>query len=211
MSSQSQHDAGGRRVVVDAFVSMDGVMQAPGGPEEDRDGGFKHGGWSMTYWDEKMGKVMGEMQAEPHDLLLGRRTYDIFAVYWPKHRDEPGADALNGATKYVASREPKKLDWENSHLISGDVPMAVGELKRQQGPPIHVLGSSNLVQTLLKHDLVDELNIWTFPVVLGSGKRLFHDGAIPGAWRLTDTQVSATGVSMQHYERAGEIKYGHAP
>jgi len=200
--------AGNRKLLVQAFVSMDGVMQAPGGPDEDRQGGFQHGGWSMTYWDDKMGQIMGKMQVEPHDLLLGRRTYDIFAAYWPKHRDEPGASALNGATKHVASRTPKKLDWENSNLLRGDIPTAVAELKRRPGPSIHVLGSSNLIQTLLKHDLVDGLNLWIFPVVLGSGKRLFHDGAIPTAWRLTDSQVSTTGVTIQHYERARNIRYG---
>ncbi len=190
---------------------MDGVMQGPGGPDEDRDGGFQHGGWSMTYWDEKMGQIMGKMQAEPHDLLLGRRTYDIFAAYWPRHRNEPGAGALNGATKYVASHAPKKLDWENSHLLNGDIPTAVIELKRQRGPSIYVLGSSNLIQTLFKHDLVDSLDLWIFPVVLGSGKRLFGDGAVPAAWKLTDSQVSTTGVSIQHYERAGNIRYGQPP
>ncbi len=190
---------------------MDGVMQAPGGPEEDMDGGFQHGGWSMTYWDEKMGQIMGKMQAEPHDLLLGRRTYDIFAAYWPKHRDEPGASALNGATKYVASHAPRKLDWENSNLLTGDIPVAVSELKQQRGPPIHVLGSSNFIQSLLKHDLVDELDLWVFPVVLGSGKRIFHEGVIPTAWKLTDSQASTTGVSILQYERAGNINYGHPP
>ncbi len=190
---------------------MDGVLQAPGGQEEDTDGGFQHGGWSMTYWDEKMGEIMGKMQAEPHELLLGRRTYDIFADYWPKHRNEPGASSLNDATKYVASHSPKELGWENSHLLTGDIPNAIRELKQRQGPPIHVLGSSNLVQTLLKHDLVDELDVWVFPVVIGSGKRLFQDGAVPGAWKLTDSQVSTTGVSIQRYERAGDINYGHPP
>ncbi len=202
---------GHRKLVIQAFVSLDGVMQAPGGPEEDRDGGFQHGGWSMTYWDDKMGQIMGERMAEPHDLLLGRKTYDIFAAYWPKHRDQPGASALNGSTKYVASREPKKLDWENSRLLQGEIPAAVANLKRQPGPPIHILGSSNFIQTLLEHDLADELDLWTFPVVLGSGKRLFHGGAIPTAWKLTDSQVSTTGVTIQHYERAGNVKYGNPP
>jgi len=203
--------AGNRKLIVQAFVSIDGVMQAPGGPDEDKEGGFQHGGWSMTYWDDKMGQIMGKGQAEPHDLLLGRKTYDIFAAYWPKHRDEPGAAALNDVTKYVASRAQKKLKWENSHPLKGDVPTAVAELKRRPGPSIRVLGSSNLIQTLLKHDLVDELDLWIFPVVLGSGKRLFGDGAIPAAWKLTDSQVSTSGVSIQHYERAGDIRYGQPP
>lgn len=200
-----------RKLVAQAFLSMDGVMQAPGGAEEDRDGGFPHGGWSMTYWDEKMGQIMAQAMAEPRDLLLGRRTYDIFASFWPKHRDQPGASSLNEATKYVASRTRKKLEWENSHLLKGDVPTAVAELKRQPGPPIFVLGSSNLLQTLLKHDLVDEVDLWISPVVLGSGKRLFHDGAIPTAWKLLDGQVSSTGVVIQRYERAGDIQYGRPP
>jgi dihydrofolate reductase len=200
-----------RKVVAQTFLSLDGVMQAPGGPEEDRDGGFRHGGWSMTYWDDKMGQIMGQGMAQPRDLLLGRKTYDIFAGYWPKHGDEPGASSLNNATKYVASRTRKQLDWENSHLLKGDVPTAVADLKRQPGPTLNVLGSSNLLQTLLKHDLVDALDLWIFPVVLGSGKRLFHDGAIPAAWNLTSSQTSSTGVMINHYERAGDIKYGQPP
>jgi dihydrofolate reductase len=203
--------ASNRRLVAQTFVSMDGVMQAPGGPEEDHEGGFRHGGWSMTYWDDRMDQIMAKGMAEPHDLLLGRKTYDIFAAYWPKHRDEPVADSLNGATKYVASRTRKALDWENSRLLEGDAQTAVAELKRRPGPPIYVLGSSNLLQTLLKHDLVDALDLWVFPVVLGSGKRLFHDGALPTAWKLTESGTSTTGVLIQHYERSGDIKYGRPP
>jgi dihydrofolate reductase len=166
----------------------------------------------MTYWDDAMDRAMGESMSQPHELLLGRKTYDIFAAYWPTHRDvEPGASSLNQATKYVASRTRKKVDWENSNLLQGDVVAAVKELKRRPGLPIHVLGSSNLLQTLLKHDLVDELELWVFPVVLGSGKRLFDDGTIPTAWKLTRSQASGTGVMMQHYIRAGEIKYGKPP
>lgn len=165
----------------------------------------------MTYWDEMMGQIMAKEMAEPHDLLLGRKTYDIFAAYWPKHSDVPGANSLNGAAKYVASRARKALDWENSHLLEGDVQTAVAELKRRPGPSIYVLGSSDLLQTLLNHDLVDSLDLWVFPVVLGSGKRLFQDGAVPTAWKLTESQASTTGVLIQHYERSGGIKYGHPP
>ena len=199
-----------RKLVVQTFLSLDGVMQAPGGPEEDPESGFRHGGWSMTYWDEVMGRVMSEYLAEPADVVLGRKTYDIFADYWPKHRDQLGSE-LNAATKYVASRTLKRLDWENSRLLDGDVAAAIQDLKRRPGLPLHVVGSANLVQTLLQHDLVDELDLWVFPVVIGSGKRLFDNGAIPTAWKLTRTQSSGTGVLMQHYERAGEIAYGRPP
>lgn len=209
--STSAASRGSRKIVAQTFVSLDGVMQAPGGPDEDRDRGFAHGGWSMTYWDEPMGQIMGEFMSQPHELLLGRRTYDIFAGYWPKHRDEPGAASLNDATKYVASRTRKTVDWEHAKLLQGDVPAAVRELKRQPGPPIHVLGSANLLQTLLKNDLVDELDLWVFPVALGAGKRLFDEGTLPTAWKLTRTRTSSTGVTIQHFERAGDIRYGRPP
>ncbi len=192
------------------FVSMDGVLQAPGGPDEDPDSGFRLGGWSMTYWDESMDRTMGETMSKPSDLVLGRKTYDIFAAYWPT-RDDRNARALNRAVKYVASRTPRKLEWENSKLLEGDVASAVKDLKQKAGPPLHVIGSGNLLQTLLKNDLVDELEIWVFPVVLGSGKRLFGDGAIPTAWKLTRSSTSSTGVLLQHYERAGDIILGHPP
>jgi dihydrofolate reductase len=201
-----------RTLAAQTFVSLDGVMQAPGGPGEDVDAGFRHGGWSMTYWDDVMEREMGRFMAQPHELLLGRKTYDIFAAYWPNHPEvEPGASVLNRATKYVASRTRKKLEWENANLLQGDVVAAVRELKRRPGPPIRVLGSSDLLQTLLRHDLVDEVDLWVFPVVLGGGKRLFDNGAIPTAWKLTRSQASGTGVLMHHYERAGDIAYGTAP
>ena len=199
-----------RKLVAQTFVSMDGVVQAPGSPDEDSDSDFRHGGWSMTYWDEIMGRAMADSLSKPADVVLGRKTYDFFASYWPKHRDQDGSQ-LNQATKYVASRTKKELDWENSRLLQGDVVVALTELKRQPGPPLHVVGSANLLQTLLKNDLVDELEVWVFPVVLGSGKRLFHDGAIPTAWKLVRSQASSTGVLMQHYERAGDITYGSPP
>jgi dihydrofolate reductase len=203
--------AGPRKIVAQTFVSLDGVMQAPGGPDEDRDGNFKHGGWSMKYWDEKMGQLMGQRLAEPHDLLLGRKTYDIFAGYWPKHRDEPYAAPLNNATKYVASRTQRKLEWQNSHLLAGDAAKSVAQLKQQPGRPLSVMGSHNLLQTLFKNDLVDELDLWVFPVVLGTGKRLFHDGAIPTAWKLKDSNVSTTGVVIQRFQRNGAVQYGSPP
>jgi dihydrofolate reductase len=193
--------------VAQTFVSMDGVMQAPGGPEEDRETGFRHGGWSVTYWDDMMGRVIVDFMSRPADVLLGRKTYDIFAAYWPNRRDQPGS-SLNGATKYVASRSKKTLEWENSTLLQGDVVAALKDLKRRPGLPLHVVGSANLLQTLLKNDLVDELDLWVFPVVIGSGKRIFHDGAIPTGWKLTSSQTSSTGVLLLHYERAGDVVCG---
>jgi dihydrofolate reductase len=183
-------------------------MQAPGGLEEDPTGGFDHGGWSVGYWDEAMGQWMGEFMGKPFDLLLGRRTYEIFAAHWPNARDEPGADELNAATKHVASRTLQSVDWENSQLLDGDVVEAVARLKEQDGPELQVHGSSNLLQTLLEHDLVDELGVWIFPVVLGTGKRLFGDGAVPAGLELVESATFDTGVLMARYELGGEIKYG---
>jgi dihydrofolate reductase len=197
-----------RKLAVSTFVTLDGVMQAPGGPEEDTSGGFTHGGWSVNYWDEKMGKIMDEASTNvPFDLLLGRKTYEIFAAHWP-HADDAMAERLNGARKFVASRTLKSLDWQNSTLLEGDVAQAVAALKEQEGPEIQVHGSGNLIQTLLKHDLVDEFRVWIFPVVVGKGKRLFAEGAMPGGLKLTETQTSTTGVVISYYERAGEIPYG---
>jgi dihydrofolate reductase len=164
----------------------------------------------VTYWDDVMERAIGEFTSQPAEVLLGRKTYDIFASFWPEHRDQTGS-SLNQATKYVASRTKKKLDWENSKLLEGDVVAAIRELKRQPGLPLHVVGSANLLQTLLKNDLVDELDLWVFPVVIGAGKRLFDDGAIPTAWKLISSQASGTGVLIQHYERAGDIAYGKLP
>lgn len=201
---------GSRKLVAQTFASMDGVMQAPGGMEGDLDSGFDLAGWSMAYWDESMGRVMAEFTSQPADVVLGRRTYDFFASYWPKHRDQVGS-SLNQATKYVASRTKRKLDWENAKPLEGDVVTAIRELKREPGLPLHVVGSANLLQTLLRNDLVDELELWVFPVVLGNGKRLFQDGAIPTAWKLVRSQTSDSGVLMLHYERAGEIAHGQTP
>jgi dihydrofolate reductase len=196
-----------RKVVANTFVSLDGVMQAPGGPEEDPAGGFEHGGWSFHFWDEKMNESMGEFMGKPFDLLLGRRTYEIFAAYWP-HTDEPGAAELNKATKYVASKRLKGLEWENSILLEGDVAEEVARLKKEDGPEIQVHGSSDLIQTLLRHGLVDQFRVWTFPVLVGEGKRLFGEGTQPQTLKLVDSQVSTTGVAMNTYEPAGELKTG---
>ena len=196
-----------RRLAVNTFLTIDGVMQAPGGPEEDPTGGFTHGGWSANYWDDLMGKRMDEFVSKPFDLLLGRKTYEIFAAHWP-YAEDSMAEALNSATKYVASSTLDKAEWSNSILIKEDVPGRVAALKHEPGPEIQVHGSSDLIQTLLKHDLVDEFQLWIFPIVLGTGKRLFADGTIPAGLRLVDSATSTTGVLIGTYERAGEIDYG---
>jgi dihydrofolate reductase len=197
-----------RKLVVSTFLTLDGVMQAPGGPGEDDDGGFAHGGWSVSYWDEQMGEVMGAAMSTPFDLLLGRRTYDIFAAYWPHAPEEAGGKPLNDATKYVASRGRPTLEWSRSVLIEGDAAEGVAALKQEEGPELQVHGSGNLVQTLLHHQLVDEFRLWVFPVVLGAGKRLFADGTVPAGLRLVTSTVSSTGVVIGTYEPAGEIVTG---
>ncbi|MFL5933204.1 MAG: dihydrofolate reductase family protein [Gaiellaceae bacterium] len=197
-----------RKLIVSTFLTLDGVMQAPGGPGEDDSGGFAHGGWSVNYWDERMGEVMGEAMSARFDLVLGRKTYDIFAAYWPHATDEAGAKPLNDATKYVASRSHRDLEWSNSVLIDGDAAEGVAALKKQDGPELQVHGSGNLIQTLLRHNLVDEYRLWTFPVVIGSGKRLFSDGTVPAALKLVDNKVSTTGVVIGTYEPAGELVTG---
>jgi dihydrofolate reductase len=196
-----------RKLVVNTFVSLDGVMQAPGGPEEDPSGGFEHGGWTVPYWDDQLGESMGELMGKPFDLVLGRKTYEIFAAYWP-HTDEPGAAELNRATKYVASRTLDTLDWENSQLLEGDVGEAVARLKEEDGPELQVHGSSDLIQTLLRHGVIDEFRVMIFPVVLGTGKRLFGEGAPPAGLKLVDSHVSRTGVVMATYEPADEVPTG---
>jgi dihydrofolate reductase len=196
-----------RKLAVNTFVTLDGVMQAPGGPEEDPTGGFTHGGWSANYWDDAVDQRMAEIMGEPFDLLLGRKTYEIFAAHWP-YVSDPAADALNSATKYVASRTLDKVDWQNSFLLKGEVPDEVARIKKQMGPEIQVHGSSELIQTLLEHDLVDELRVMVFPVVLGTGKRLFGDGTVPAGLKLVDSKTSSTGVLIATYERAGDVEYG---
>jgi dihydrofolate reductase len=181
-------------------------MQAPGGPEEDATSGFKYGGWTVPYFDEFLGNVMGEQMGKPFDLLLGRKTYEIFASYWPQQTD-PGAAGINNATKYVASDKPIVSDWKNTVHIK-DVARDVRKLKEEDGPEIQVHGSSDLIQTLLKHDLVDEFWLKIFPVVLGSGKRLFGKGAIPARFKLLGSSVSPGGVIVASYARAGEVETG---
>jgi len=196
-----------RELIVNTFVTLDGVMQAPGGPEEDPAGGFEHGGWSFGYWDEQMQNAMGDLMGKPFDLVLGRKTYEIFAAFWP-NSDDPGAEALNEATKHVASTTLKSLEWENSRLIEGDVPDGVRALKAEDGPELQVHGSGNLIQTRLEHGLIDEIRLLTFPLVLGEGKRLFDGGTVPAGMELTSSAVSSTGVVMATYRTGAEIKYG---
>jgi dihydrofolate reductase len=197
-----------RQLIVQTFLTLDGVMQAPGGPGEDDDGGFAHGGWSVNYWDEQMGQVMGEATSRPFAMVLGRRTYDIMAAYWPNAPEEAGGEVFNDATKYVASRSRPTLEWSNSVLVEGDAADGLAALKQEDGPELQVHGSANLIQTLLANNLVDQYRLWVFPLVLGSGKRLFADGTVPSGLRLVASTVSTTGVMMCTYEPAGEVVPG---
>ena len=199
-----------RKLIVLSFITLDNVMQAPGGPEEDPTGGFEHEGWVFGYFDDFLLNAMIKQTSKPFDLLLGRKTYEIFAAYWPyvNADQDPFAAKLNNAKKYVASKTLTKLDWNNSELINGDVPEGIKRIKEQDGPEIQVHGSGNLVQTLLKHDLVDELWLKIFPVTLGPGKRLFAEGTIPAGFKLLESGISPSGVIIANYERAGEVKKG---
>ncbi len=199
-----------RKLVAGAFVTLDGVMQAPGGPDEDREGGFVHGGWLVPYFDDKFVQIMTDWTNQAGAFLLGRKTYEMFAASWPQATDptDESAVALNTRPKFVASRTLEQVTWNNSHLLKGDVAEEVARLKAQAGDEIQVHGSSDLLQTLLKHNLVDTLRIWQFPVVLGTGKRLFGAGTIPCSFRLVDTQQIATGAVLHVFERAGGLKYG---
>ncbi len=195
-----------RKIISLEFISLDGVMQAPGGPEEDTSGGFKFGGWTFPYFDDFSGKAMGEQMKLPFDLLLGKTTYDIWKNYWPQHASQwPG---INDVTKYVVSDTPMEVTWQHSVVIHENVLEEIKKIKSGEGPNLHVYGSSNLMQTLLKNDVVDELWLKIFPITLGSGKKLFADGTIPAAFKLTDSKVSPSGVIFANYERAGEVKTG---
>jgi dihydrofolate reductase len=198
-----------RRLIVSTFVSLDGVMQAPGGPEEDPTGGFSLGGWTFHYWDEAMDVSASGFDGKDRELVLGRRTYEIFEAYWPyQPDDDPVAKTLNAAKKYVASRTLTTLNWNNSTLLSGDLVPAIISLKAQPGPDLQVIGSANLIQTLQTASLIDEYNVWTFPVVLGQGKRLFTENAKPFALQLIRSRVSTTGVVMSTYVPDGDIRTG---
>ena len=197
-----------RKIVVLSFISLDGVMQAPGGPEEDTSGGFKFGGWTVPYWDDVSGEEMNKQMSGEFDLLLGEKTYEIFASYWPNQEGEIPAGVFNRATKYVVSDSSPKLSWENSELINGDVVAKLKELKQGDGPMLQVHGSGNMIQTLFQNDLVDELWLKIFPVTLGNGKKLFAEGTAPAAFELTDHKVTTTGVIFANYKRTGDVKTG---
>jgi dihydrofolate reductase len=209
-----------RKLIAAAFVSLDGVMQAPGGPEEDPTGGFDYGGWTATYSDDAINAAIGEGMAKPFELLLGRKTWEIFAAHWPYIQTDPaGADykegdaaiakLFNSVTKHVATRSKNpKLDWQNSHSLGSDVSAAVRALKKGKGPDLFVWGSSDLVQTLLAEDLVDEFQLLIYPLTFGKGKRLFGKGTIPAAFKVTKSTVSPSGVVIATYQRDGDVKTG---
>ncbi|NWF65454.1 MAG: dihydrofolate reductase [Chloroflexi bacterium] len=191
-----------RNLVVLEHISLDGVIQAPGGPEEDTSGGFAHGGWIAPYGDDISGKFLRKQMNSPFDLLLGRKTFEIWEPYWPKHGDIwPN---VNKATKYVASNTRTSSEWQPSVFLSGDIAGEVAKLKQQQGPDLHVWGSGELLRTLMKHDLVDVFWLMMYPVTLGSGKRLFADGAIPAVFKLTESAVTPSGMIVENYERVAE-------
>jgi dihydrofolate reductase len=198
------------RLTVTTFVTLDGVYQAPGGPSEDDEGGFRHGGWSFPYADEDSGAVMVEWITKADAFLLGRKTYDIFVSYWPKVTDpaDPIASRLNALPKYVVSGSKRPLDWHNSHLVTGDVPAKIAKLKQLPGDELQVHGSGNLVRTLIRHGLADEYQLLVYPVILGTGKRLFPDGDIAAALRLTGSKTTRKGVQILTYEPAGPAQYG---
>ena len=195
-----------RKIIVLSMITLDGVIQAPGDPEEDPSGGFRYGGWTVPYVDDFLGKTMGEQMSGSSDLLLGRKTFEIFASYWPHHEDDwPG---VNRATKHVVSNTLTRHEWRNSVFLKGNVGDEIKKLKQQEGPDLHVYGSGNLIQTLLKHDLVDEFWLRIFPVTLGPGKRLFAEGTLPVAFSLQEATTSPTGVIVASYKRAGEVQTG---
>ncbi len=195
-----------RKLIVLTFLSLDGVMQAPGGPEEDTSGGFKYGGWVFPYFDEFLGKTMDEQMNKPADLLLGRKTFEIFASYWPQH--ESDWPSINKMTKYVASNTFTSHEWQNTVILKGNIVDEIKKLKEHDGPDLQVHGSGNLIQTLMKHDLVDEFWLKIFPVTLGVGKRLFAEGTVPAAFTLEDSKISPKGVIIASYKRSGDVKSG---
>ncbi len=198
-----------RKIVVLSFISLDGVMQAPGGPDEDVDSGFKYGGWTVPYSDEVFGKMMVEQMSMPFDLLLGRKTYSMWSGYWPKNENGPIGATFKQAKKYVvSSNSDLDLPWQKASLITGDVVAKLKSLKAEDGPILQVQGSANLAQTLFKHDLVDELWLKIFPVTLGNGKKLFAEGTMPVAFELTESKVTPKGVIFANYKRSGEVKTG---
>ncbi len=197
-----------RKIIVLTFVTLDGVMQAPGGPEEDTSGNFKFGGWTVPYFDEAAGQIMGEQMGHPFDLLLGRKTFEIFASYWPQRDETEVGTAFNKACKYVASNTLTRHEWKNTTFLNGDVAAEIRKLKQQAGPELQVHGSANFIQTLLANDLVDEFWLKIFPLTLGSGKRLFDNGTLPAAFTLVESITTPAGVITAKLKRAGEVKTG---
>jgi dihydrofolate reductase len=194
-----------RKIIVLSFITLDGVMQGPGGPTEDTSGNFTHGGWTVPYFDDFLGDIMTDQMSRPFDLLLGRKTFEIFASYWPNQGEQ---DPINKATKYVVSNTLNEHEWSQSVFIKGDLGEEINKLKQQEGPEIQVHGSSNLIQTLLKHDLVDEFWLKIFPVTLGKGKRLFGEGTMPASFTLVESISSPSGVIIASFQRAGEVRTG---
>jgi dihydrofolate reductase len=199
-----------RKIIVGAFTSLDGVMQAPGGPDEDPSGGFRHGGWAFPFFDEDMAKAVDELFAKPFDLLLGRKTYDIFAAHWPyAPEDDPIGSLFDRITKYVATRDPgMTLSWQNSRTLGEDVVGTIKELKAEEGPNLLTQGSTDFLQTLFRHGLVDEMYVSVFPVILGGGKRLFSDGGAPVTMKLLSSKTSGSGIVVNRYVTAGPVVTG---
>jgi len=199
-----------RKVIVSNFISLDGVIQGPGGPEEDPTNGFKWGGWTANFWDDIMNNVMAAALKNPYDLLLGRKTYEIFAAHWP-YTNDPTSETFNRITKYVVSGKGLELTWKNSVLITGEQDEIVAkltQLRNEDGPELMVYGSGKLAQTLFSNELVDQLYLWIFPATIGKGKRLFEEGTIPANWELIETTTSSTGVIIANYKPSGPIKLG---
>jgi dihydrofolate reductase len=199
-----------RKIIVGAFVSLDGVMQAPGGPEEDPIGGFRFGGWVAPFFDETAGATIDELFSKPFDLLLGRKTYDIFAAHWPyAGADDPIGPLFDRINKYVATRNPAfKATWQNSHVLGPDAIAAVKALKAEDGPDLLTQGSTEFLKALFENDLIDEINVFTFPVILGKGKRLFGEASFPRAWTLVNSRSSENGIVISKYARAGDVTTG---
>jgi dihydrofolate reductase len=198
-----------RNLITTTFLTLDGVMQAPGGPSEDTSGGFTHGGWSVNYWDEITGTKMDGFMSIPFELLLGKRTYDIFAAHWPQSKEEPIASKFNSTKKYVVSHKSFEPSWHNSICIAGDVVSEIKKLKEQHEPDLWVHGSGNLIQTLLEERLIDRMHIWTFPATVGGrGKRLFAEGSQPDGFKLIESKTSTTGVVIATYEPTGTLVTG---
>ena len=201
-----------RKIITTTFLTLDGVVQAPGGPTEDTTGGFAYGGWSVNYWDEMMGTVMSGFMGIPFELLLGKNTYEIFAAYWPHTKEDAVvAEPFNATKKYVVSEKSFELSWQNSTCITGDIVKQINKLKAGDGPDLWVHGSGNLIQTLLKHQLIDRMHLWIFPVTVGGGKKLFAEGTQAEGFKLVESKSSTTGVIIATYESAGALKTGSIP